>query len=402
MSRPISIGVVVLGATLVLAACGSNGSSPTSMSTSSSVSPTGSPTSSASSSPAPTTPSPAPSYSFRFVGDGLDRPNFQDVGVSDARGDVIVVAVRTKSDTAGVDVGLVFSVDAGDTWAWGGTLQLPGEQLAQGITITPQGVVIVGETRAGEADPKAFIATAAAPNFDLVAMTLPAEFSGPISLRDIALAEDQWVIVGLGRDDASYATLLWQSSDQGVTWSRSVIALPGVMAPSQLVVGPDGAWNIVGATQKSAAWARSEDGGLQWTYVQPETFADSDDASQFIVSANNVVGILGLQDGKVVLWVADAQGALMRMPLPDPSAWAIAFQGEQVVTAGSPANDQIQFWSLDAGVWDKAGSILGAPNGILLNRLISGGSDVVVIGTTRSTVSPRNIGIWKGALTPSA
>jgi hypothetical protein len=173
------------------------------------------------------------------------------------------------------------------------------------------------------------------------------------------------------------------------------------MVPSQLVVGPDGAWNIVGATQKSAAWARSEDGGLQWTYVQPDTFADSDDATQFIVSANNVVGILGLQDGQVVLWVADAQGALMRMPLPDPSIRAIAFQGEQVVTAGSPANDQIQFWSLNAGEWNKAGSILGAPNEILLNQLISGGSDLVVTGATRSTVSARNIGIWKGALSPT-
>lgn len=399
MSRPIAIGVVVLGSALLLAACGSNGSSPTS--TSSSVSPTGSPSSSASPTPAPTTPSPAPSYSFLFVGDGLDRPDFQDIGVSDARGDVIVVAVRTKSDTTGVDVGLVFSTDAGDTWAWGGPLQLPGEQLAQGIMITPQGVVIVGETRAGEADPKPFMAAAAAPSFDLVAVTLSAEFAGPISLRDVALVQDQWVIVGLGRDDASYATLLWRSSDQGVTWSRSVIALPGVMAPSQLVVGPDGAWNIVGATQKSAAWARSEDGGVQWTYVQPDTFADSDDAFQFIVSANNVVGILGLQDAKVVLWVADAQGALMRMPLPDPSIRAIAFQGEQVVTAGSPANDRIDFWSLDAGVWDKAGSILGAPNGIFLDQLISDGSGVVVLGTTQSSESDRNIGIWKGALSPT-
>jgi hypothetical protein len=140
---------------------------------------------------------------------------------------------------------------------------------------------------------------------------------------------------------------------------------------------------------------------VQWTYVQPDTFADSDDAFQFIVSANNVVGILGLQDAKVVLWVADAQGALMRMPLPDPSIRAIAFQGEQVVTAGSPANDRIDFWSLDAGVWDKAGSILGAPNGIFLDQLISDGSGVVVLGTTQSSESDRNIGIWKGALSPT-
>jgi hypothetical protein len=401
MLRPIVLGVVALGSALVLAACGSNGASPTSTSTSSSASPTGSPTSSTSPTPAPTTPSPTPSYSFRFVGGGLERPDFQDVLGSDARGGVIVVAVRTKSETTGVDVSLAFSTDAGDTWAWGGTLQLPGEQVPQGIMITPQGAVVVGETRAGEADPKAFMATAAAPNFDLVAMTLPEEFAGAISLRDIALAQNQWVIVGLGRDDASFATLLWQSSDQGMSWNRSVIALPTVLAPSQLVVGPDGAWNIVGATQKSAAWARSEDGGVQWTYVQPDTFADSDDAFQFIVSANNVVGILGLQDAKVVLWVADAQGALMRMPLPDPSIRAIAFQGEQVVTAGSPANDRIDFWSLDAGVWDKAGSILGAPNGIFLDKLISDGSGVVVLGTTQSSESDRNIGIWKGALSPT-
>ncbi|MSW86860.1 MAG: hypothetical protein F2826_09130, partial [Actinobacteria bacterium] len=129
MLRPIAIGVVVLGSALVLAACGSNGSSPTSTSTSSSVSPTGSPSSSASPTPAPTSPSPTPSYSFRFVGGGLERPDFQDVLRADASGEVIVVAVRTKSETTGVDVGLVFSTDAGATWTWGGTLQLPGEQV---------------------------------------------------------------------------------------------------------------------------------------------------------------------------------------------------------------------------------------------------------------------------------
>ena len=91
---------------------------------------------------------------------------------------------------------------------------------------------------------------------------------------------------------------------------------------------------------------------------------------------------------------------MTRVPLPDPSARAIAFQGEHVVTAGSPVNDQIQFWSLNAGAWNQAGSILGAPNGIGLNQLISDGPDLVVIGTT--TVSARNIGIWKGALSPSA
>ena len=401
MLRPIGVGVVALGSALVLAACGSNGASPTSTSTSSSASPTGSPTSSTSPTPAPTTPSPTPSYSFRFVGGGLDRPDFQDVLGSDARGGVIVVAVRTKSETTGVDVSLVFSTDAGDTWAWGGTLQLPGEQVPQGIMITPQGAVVVGETRAGEADPKAFMATAAAPNFDLVAMTLPEEFAGAISLRDIALAQNQWVIVGLGRDDASFATLLWQSSDQGMSWNRSVIALPTVLAPSQLVVGPDGAWNIVGATQKSAAWAQSVDQGLQWTYVQPDAFADSNDAIQLIVSANGSVGILGLQGGEVVLWISDAQGAMTRVPLPDPSARAIAFQAEQVVTAGSPVNDQIQFWSLDEGAWNKAGSILGTPNGIGLNQLISDGPDLVVIGSMGSSVSARNIGIWKGALSPT-
>ena len=140
----------------------------------------------------------------------LERPDFQDVLRADASGDVIVVAVRTRSETTGVDVSLAFSTDAGDTWAWGGTLQLPGEQVPQGIMITPQGAVVVGETRAGEADPKAFMATAAAPNFDLVAMTLPEEFAGAISLRDIALAQSQWVIVGLGRDDASFANRLIQ------------------------------------------------------------------------------------------------------------------------------------------------------------------------------------------------
>ena len=156
----------------------------------------------------------------------------------------------------------------------------------------------------------------------------------------------------------------------------------------------------MGATQKSAAWAQSVDQGLQWTYVQPDAFADSNDAIQLIVSASGSVGILGLQGGEVVLWISDSQGAMTRVPLPDPSARAIAFQGEHVVTAGSPVNDQIQFWSLNAGAWNQAGSILGAPNGIGLNKLISDGPDLVVIGTT--TVSARNIGIWKGALSPSA
>ncbi len=400
MTRPIAACVVVLGSALVLAACGSNGSSPTSTSTSSSASPTGSPTSSTSPSPTSTTPSPTPSSVFRFVGDGLERPGFQDVLASDASGNVIVGAVRTKSDVTGVDVGLVFSTDAGDTWAWGGTLKLAGEQVPRGIMITPQGAVIVGETRAGEADPEAFIAAAAAPDFDLFAVPLPAQFAGSVSLRDIALVKGEWVIVGLGRDDTSFATLLWQSSDQGDTWKRKAVALPEVMAPSQLAVGPDGAWNIVGATQKSAAWARSEDQGLSWSYVQPAAFADGDNATQFIMSANNVVGVLGSQGDKVAVWASNAQGAMTRVPLPDPSVQAIAFQGEDFVAAGSPGNDRIQFWSLEAGAWKETTSIPGTKGGIFLDQLISDGSGVVAIGNTWTTESDRNIGIWKGTLIP--
>lgn len=395
--RAMTLGAVVLGSALAVGACGSSGSGPTSTSasptqSSSSASPTPSPTQ--------TTPTPTPTSTFRFVGDGLERPGFQDVLAAEGLDQVVVGAVRTKSDATGVDVGLVFSTDAGETWAWGGTLKLPGEQVPRGIMVTPQGAVIVGETRSGEADPTAFIAAAAAPAFDLFAVQLPSEFAGPVSIRDIVLVKGKWVVVGLGRDESGFASLLWTSSDEGATWKLQTMALPEVMAPAKMVVGPDGAWNVVGATRKAAAWARSEDSGATWTYVQPAAFADGDNATQFVMNDKGVVAVLGSDGARSALWASNAQGRMARVPLPDPSVQAVLFQGDVLMAAGSPDNKAIQFWSLASGTWAKDVAIEGDKTGIYLDQVVSDGSSVVVMGNTWSTSDDRNIGIWKGTLIP--
>lgn len=394
-SRALFIALVSALA-IAIAGCGSTGGGPTSSSASTSSPPTSaSPTSPA---PTSTSPSPTPTSAFEFVADGLERPGFQDVLVTSVLGSTIVGAVRTKSAATGIDVGLVYSTDGGATWAWGGTLKLPGEQDPRGIMLTPQGAVVVGQTRAGEADPKAFIAAAAAPAFDLFQVQLPKEFSGPVSLRSVAAYKGDWIIVGLGIDGGDFATLIWRSGDQGATWTRRVVALPEVMAAEQLVVGPDGSWNMVGATRTRAAWARSEDAGATWTFVQPKAFASGSVAFEFQMTDARVVVIRGQQGGEAAIWASNADGAMTLMPLPDPTVTEALFHEGQLLTVGAPDAHRIKFWALVDGNW-KVGPAIESDQQIYPDQAVSVDGSVVVIGNV-ATGGDRNIGIWRGTLLP--
>lgn len=421
--------VIAVVAALALALIAGVTGPPTAAST------TGTPSATAaaqSATPSPTvtsTPTPAQPEGWQFTSANLTSP--VDLSVTDAGGfdanAVVVGNVDPDYDKQQLaQIRLAYSNDAGSTWAWAAPLSSTKEQAAEGVMMTEKGAVLVGwqrtvtDGKSGASE--ALIALAAAPDFALRELKTPAEFAGQgVLLYDAKNVGGTWVIAGI----CAPTGCLWQSSDEGETWTRSELKVDGQpMFPTRIRATADGTLHLIGITEVKdkgyhAAWISSGDKGKTFTFVQPEAIGGQEDdfAEQLVFNDAGVAALLvgtheGNPDGQSMsaLYVSNAQGAMQRLGaanLPDQpgsplTLGGVLFFNDELIAYGSPKGftrtDTVQFWKMsNDGNWQPGAKIVQGEMA-WVDKIIMGGDNALAFGLTRDAGQPDTFAIWKGSM----
>lgn len=276
---------------------------------------------------------PAPD-GFTIVSDDLPTSGTRWAETGARLGDIAVAALGEERTEANWDVGAAYSTDDGRTWREGGFVRARHRQYAEDVMLVPDGAVIVGYTELPEFDSfRAFIAVAPEPDFVPVAVDLPREFSGNVQLTGVQELDGIWLVTGsvltpVGDDSYRASPVIWRSDDEGGTWERTVLSLPG-MREGQVWDAQFGAvWNLFGeyvpsgTDQWEPMWLVSWNGGETWRLVDvPRTRGIQWAFSGVVDDAGNasLVGIdqaVGGDAGSAQIWVGTEEDGLW--PLGNP------------------------------------------------------------------------------------
>ncbi len=264
---------------------------------------------------------------------------------------------------------------------------------------------------------------------------LPRQFRGRgVQLQDIVSVGGTWVIAGYvaGKPDdmgkQHPVGVLWRSSDRGRSWTRQVIAVAGVvdMVVKELVIAPDGSWNVIGQvsegdliTQYDAMWLRSTDEGRSFTRMGVKGLTTDYDqgATRIVFSADGSAGMLGWTElsedhGRVsALWLKvpghdmspvsaealEIDGAGTTGEFVDGILW----NQDQLVAWGSadgsyPMPDA-QFWNLDGGQLMPTATLPGNGTALDVSRILAVGDSLLGFGFSGQDIDQADVGIWRAA-----
>lgn len=439
----VPLTVAIAAAIAFLGGCsGSGGTASTSGSpSSSSASPSATTPNSSSSSPSgsespsqsPTTTEPTtPSNPYTLVSQKLAIKGNERILVADALGDVAAAAVQIERADGTYDVGLVVSRDQGSTWKWSGVVRAKYTQYVRSITVTEQGIVLVGDTSGFSNDQStAFIAAAAAPDYALVEVAAPSIFSGNyVHLTDMVVIGKTWFILGQTGFNAKDGwirdkAVLWTSSNQGDSWKGRYLDLPvsNDTWASQLVVAPDGSWNIVGQAHDpatgnyDAAWWQSTDGGISWLRRGEGSMSAeaTQSATRIIFSPSGAVAIWGWDEitspgdeAVSVIWTGKANKSLERLgryELPvsggtPPGAFidGVLFEGETLIAWGRPdgkyPSRSVQFYRYEGGTLNPSTSVDGEGNFVTVDSIVVLTDRALLFGANGPYADELDAGIW--------
>jgi hypothetical protein len=418
--------LAVAATALVLAGCSSSGGSSSS----------GSATASAA--VEQTASATAASGAFALVSQNLAKEGPQVILDAAAVDTTVVASVLSQTSANDYDAGLVFSTDAGSTWKWGGIVADPGKTFPEAIAATADGAMIVGTTdvtSAAGTRSQAFIAAAPAPDFQPEQRPVPKEFAGAnVHLQDIAVISGTWIVVGWdqGAVDASgnssRTSYMWRSSDNGATWTRQKMVIPGSTDNSleQIVFGPDGSWNLVGqavfgdgSNQYDPVWLRSEDAGatFQLTGQDALTAPFDQGATRISFAGDGSAAILGwdeVTDGSGTrssgLWVSGPNRKLARVGGPEVPVSGGTPPGEfidgmmwdgRTLTAwgsatGSYPMDNVQFWGLTKDGLVQSSMLPGNGTPLAVSKILVEPDHALAFGFTGKDLASSDVAIWKG------
>ena len=376
---------------------------------------------------------------FALVSGGLAQPGFQNVLDAAALGTTVVATTFTRVTDDDVDAGVVYSVDGGGTWAWGGTVTLPGNQYTGSVMLVPQGAVIVGRT-SRQVDERsideAFIAVAPSPTFVPQQVPLPAEFDGDVTLIGIEDVAGTWVIVGTedvpkkGAGAETDAKMrIWRSSDEGGSWARQDVVIDGTLdtSLSQFVIAPDGSWNVFGQSgtesgdsQFEGMWVTSTDAGASWQRVDSEAFGGDWDQGAYrgVFAASGAVGIEGWDevvetgDEVSVVWAAGSGEPVTRLgggtvPVEGgtpPGAFVdgLLWDNETLVAWGSSDGEwpmaDVQFWAFDGAQFVPTTTLPGNGQLISVRLFLRLPDAVLAVGSVGPDAAERDVAVWRGSL----
>jgi len=381
---------------------------------------------------------------FVLVSQGLEKEGAQVALDAAANDSVAVASVLSQTTADDYDAGIVYSGDGGQTWTWGGVVADAGKSYPEAIALVPAGAIMVGTNQVVAGDTvasRAFLAAASAPDYVPRAVDPPAEFSGDdVHLQDVVVVGDEWVVAGYeqGKADASGASkqtsVLWRSADQGATWSKQVIDVPGSSDNSikQLVVAPDGSWNVVGqvafdkgSNQYDPMWLRSTDGGATFDLVGKQELAGPFDqgVTRIVFAADGSAALLGWDEvtdegGSTAsaLWTSDPDLAVTRVgttevPVlggtpPGEFIDGILWDGATLAAWGSPTGDypmdNVQFWGLLGGQLTQSSMLSGGGTPIAVGRILIGGNTALAFGFSGAQLPEADVAIWRGAIVAPA
>lgn len=376
---------------------------------------------------------------FTLVSSDMGSPGAN--GFSAVAGGTDVVAGATYTYTEDdMDVGLAVSRDGGMTWSTSGSVPLPGRQYIDALMVTVDGVVLVGSTTRDKGDTtvnEPLFLAAPAPDFVPQVVPTPDGFRGDVDFVAVFEDGDDWVIVGVtekperdGTDDNDDIPTVWRSPDQGATWTRTEVPVPGSPDTplNAFAFGPDGSWNLVGSAdqdsrrgdrQYDAAWLRSTDSGSSFELMDPDSFAGTVDQGSYrlAISPSGAIAIVGwdeLVDGGEeisALWAAPAGGPVQRIGQPEvpieggtpPGEFltGVLWDNETLVAWGSPTGEfpmpEVQFWAFDGTGFVPTTTLSGDGDLIVLQRVLTNGDTALLFGTT-GDAEQRNLAVWAGML----
>ncbi len=378
---------------------------------------------------------------WQIVSQDLGQDGAQLVFDAAADGSTAVASVLSEVSADDYDAGIVYSQDAGATWAWGGLVADAGQTFPEGILLVADGAVIVGTNqvnKGGGLESRAFVAVAAAPGFEPKEVDLPEQFAGNgVHLQDIVAVDGEWVIAGYtqGKPDDKGRTrqtaVLWRSSDEGANWTKQVLKVPGGQDTviKQLVIAPDGTWNAVGQvssgdliSQYDPMWMTSTDGGKTFTLQGTDVLTGDFDqgANRIAINDDGSVAILGWDEVTdeehstvSAMWLAVPGHDLARLgdsgvPVAGGTPQGqfldgILWDEDTLVAWGSadgvyPMPD-VQFWALSGGQLEPSATLPGNGTALAVSRILTGGDTVLAFGFTGEDIDQADVGIWRGSLT---
>jgi hypothetical protein len=371
---------------------------------------------------------------WTMVGAGLTRSGAQDALAAAREGSTVVASVLTEDTPDDYDAAIVYSLDGGATWAWGGVAASPGRTFPEDVILVDGTAVVVGSTQSGTgatSDSAAFLAVATAPDFALAEKTLPASFDVPgVRLHSIVSVDGSWVVAGYGTGASATepVSYLWRSDDQGASWDRQQVTIPALtgLAVKQLVIAPDGSWNLVGdgttgdkIQQFDAVWLRSTDQGRTFTQVSPKAFAAPFDqgASSISFSAEGKAAIVGSEEvtdehGASVsaLWISVPGHGVKRLGNPRVAVkdetppgeflFGTVWDDESLVAWGSTTEDypmsQVQFWTVDSAQLVPTSVLAGDGTPLVVEAILADGDPWLAFGFS-GQLDQADVGVWSGA-----
>jgi hypothetical protein len=421
--------IVVAAAVVLLAGCSSSSSGADS---------SGGASASTASSGATPSSADRPDGAFALVGQDLGKEGAQvilDAAVTDT---TVVASVLSQTSADDYDAGLVFSADGGSSWKWGGVITDPGRTFPEGVAVSGQTAMIVGTNQVGQQDPvvsQAFIALATAPEF--VPSPLPAAESlagTNVHLQDVTNLSGVWLVVGWeqGVPDAAgnapRTSYLWRSSDDGKTWAKQAMEIPGSTDNSleQIVIAADGSWNIIGqavfgdgANQYDPIWLRSVDAGATFQLTNQDVFSAPLDqgATRIDIAGDGSAAILGwdeVTDGNAArasaLWVSGPDQVLKRIgttevPVsggtpPGEFISGVLWKGADLTAWGSATGaypmDNVQFWSLGDNQLIQSAMLPGDGTPLAVSRILTLPGYDLAFGFRGKDLASADAAIWKG------
>ena len=381
---------------------------------------------------------------FVLVSQGLEKEGAQAALDASANDSAAVASVLSETTADDYDAGIVYSGDGGATWTWGGVLADAGKSYPEAIALVPAGAIMVGTNQvvAGDAvASRAFLAAASAPDFVPRAVEPPEQFAGDdVHLQDVVVVGDEWVVAGYlqGEADASgvskQTSVLWRSADQGATWTKQVIDVPGSSDNSikQLVIAPDGSWNLVGqvvydkqANQYDPLWLRSTDAGATFDVMSKQELAGPFDqgVTRIVFAADGSAALLGWDEvtdesGSTAsaLWTSGPDMTVSRVgttevPVvggtpPGEFIDGILWDGPTLAAWGSPTGDypmdNVQFWGLIGGQLTQSSMLSGGGTPIAVGRILIGGNTALAFGFSGAQLPEADVAIWRGSIVAPA
>jgi hypothetical protein len=300
------------------------------------------------------------SAGFTIVSAGLPNTGTRWAEDGARLGDIAVAALGEERSEGDWDIGTAYSTDDGRSWNEGGFVRAKHRQYVEDVMLVDDGAVIVGYTELPAFDSfRAFVAVAPEPDFVPMAVDLPKAFAGNVQLTSVQELDGIWFISGsvltpVGDDAYRARPAMWRSDDEGGTWDRTVLALPG-MREGQVWDAQLGAvWNLfgeyvpAGTEQWEPMWLVSWNGGETWHLVDVPRTRGIQWAFSGVVDDDGNASLIGIDQAVG----GDAGSAQVWVGTEDDGLWPLGNPRLQI-EGGTPDGP-----FLDGGFLDETGLVV--------------------------------------------